>query len=209
MISRWLPLACLLLLSGCLSIGGEKKELAVYAPLPAVTPDAVWPRVGWSLAIAEPQSSTALDSPGIGVRPRPGQLQVYAGAVWSDSAPALLHQAMVQGFADSRRFAAVASTSQGVATDRRLELEVRQFEAVYTDGQPAPTVVIAVRAMLVETRSQRVLATQALNVALPAPGPALTEVVPVFEQALGQLAGQLIGWTLSIDGSTARAPARD
>lgn len=208
MIVRFSAFLSLLLLTGCLSIGGEKTELAVYAPLPEIKPDADWPSVDWSLAIAEPQSSTALDSPGIGVRPRPGQLQVYAGAVWSDSAPALLHQAMVQAFDDSGRFAAIASTTQGISTDRRLELEIRQFEAIYADRKTPPNVVIAVRAMLVDVRSQRMLATRSLKVSLPAQGTSLPEVVPVFEQALGQLAGELIGWSLEIRGA-GRHPAAD
>ena len=208
MIVRFSAFLSLLLLTGCLSIGGEKTELAVYAPLPAIKPDTDWPSVDWSLAIAEPQSSTALDSPGIGVRPRPGQLQVYAGAVWSDSAPALLHQAMVQAFDDSGRFAAIASTTQGISTDRRLELEIRQFEAIYADRKTPPNVVIAVRAMLVDVRSQRMLATRSLKVSLPAQGTSLPEVVPVFEQALGQLAGELIGWSLEIRGA-GRHPAAD
>lgn len=194
------------LLVGCFSIGGEKAELTVYAPLPVVAKQDSWPTVDWSLAIAEPSSSTALDSPQIAVRPKPGQLQVYAGAVWSDSAPALLQSTLVRAFSAADVFDGVALQQAGIGSDRLLQLDIVQFEAVYTERGEPPQVVLAVNATLVDSRRLRPLASRSFRVVREAPGEKLREVMPVFEQALADLAGEMIGWSLAAPSSAPPAP---
>jgi len=87
-----------LLLSGCLSLGGG--HAVIYSPQAKVAAHADWPAVAWSLVIDKPLASDALDSSSIAVRPAPGELQAYADAQWSDPAPDMLQTTLVQAFED-------------------------------------------------------------------------------------------------------------
>lgn len=190
-----------LLLAGCVHIGRDRPELTIYAPQVAITVDPAWPRLPLTLAIAEPQSSTALDSPRIAVRPGPGRLQVYAGVAWSDRAPALVQAALVDAFDQSGRFAAVTRPTGELATDLRLDLELRQFEAVYAEGASTPRVTLVLQATLVDARRGRVLATRALRVEEAAENSRLTSVIPRFEAALSAAGQTLVPWVLEAAGT--------
>jgi len=190
-----------LLLAGCVHIGRDRPELTIYAPQVAITVDPTWPRSPLTLAIAEPQSSTALDSPRIAVRPGPGRLQVYAGVAWSDRAPALVQAALVDAFDQSGRFAAVTRPTGELATDLRLDLELRQFEAVYAEGAKAPRVILVLQATLVDTRRGRVLATRPLRIEEAAGSSELASVIPRFEAALSAAGQALVPWVLEAAGA--------
>lgn len=196
---RWrslLALLAALLLTGCISIGRDRPELTIYAPQVAITVDPAWPRLPLTLAIAEPQSSTALDSPRIAVRPGPDRLQVYAGVAWSDRAPALVQAALIDAFDQSGRFAAVTRPTGELASDLRLDLELRQFEAVYAEGASTPRVTLVLQATLVDARRGRVLATRALRVEEAAGSSKLASVIPGFEAALSAAGQALVPWVL-------------
>jgi ABC-type uncharacterized transport system, auxiliary component len=105
-----------LALGGCSLLGGgrNKDPITIYAPDARISADPSWPTVQWQLAIAKPSASRLLDSPRIAVRPTPGELEVYRGATWSQPAPDLLEGALLRGFEDSGRIAAVARTATGI-----------------------------------------------------------------------------------------------
>ena len=186
----------LLALPGCISIGGDRAELKVYAPQVVLSADAAWPRTQRTLAIAEPNASTALDSVRIAVRPTPSQLQVYAGATWSDHAPTLVQSALVDALGASERFRAVVRPTDGVSTDLLLRLDLRHFEAVYDNGAKTPTVVVELHATLVDQRGLSVLGSRRIRVEQPSDGEKLPAVVDAFEAALGQTAAALAPWVL-------------
>jgi cholesterol transport system auxiliary component len=54
-----------------------------------------------------------------------------------------------------------------------------------------------VNAKLVRNLDQSVLASRTFSVAQPAAGTEIAQVVPAFDQALVQLTGQIVGWTLT------------
>jgi cholesterol transport system auxiliary component len=197
-----LPLIAALALAGCLSIG-DRAELAVYAPTVVLAVAEDTPRLERTLAIAEPSASNALDTTRIAVRPAPGRLQVYAGAIWSDTAPALVQAALVDALGGSGRFQAVVRPTDGVATDLLLRLDLRQFEAVYAEGAQHPTVIVDLHATLVDPRGRRVAASRRFRAEQPAVDEALDDVVPAFEAALGEIASTLLPWVLEHGTDTA------
>lgn len=204
-----LLLSIALALAGCVSIG-DKAELAVYAPSITVTADAAWPRTSSTLAIGEPNASAMLDGNRIAVRPTPAQLQVYSGAIWSDSAPDLVQATLIGAFAQGGHFAAVVRPTDGVGTDLLLRLDLRHFEAIYVDGADAPSVVVEMQATLVDQQRQRVVASRRFRAERPADGEKLPQVVPAFEAALGEVATAMLPWVLEgapRDVSPPRSPA--
>lgn len=193
-----MALATTVALAGCVSIG-DRAELTVYAPEVVIAVDEGLPALDRTLAISEPNASTMLDSNRIAVRPRPSTLQVYGGAVWSDTAPALVQAALVDAFGESGRFRAVVRPTDSVGADRMLRLDLRHFEAVYDDGAKAPTVVVELQATLIDQRRHRVLASRRFRAEQTAGREKLEQVVPAFESALGEVATAMLPWVLEND----------
>jgi cholesterol transport system auxiliary component len=190
-----LPVALAALISGCVSIG-EKAELTVYAPVIDIVANEAWPRIERTLAISEPNASRMLDSNRIAVRPSPSTLQVYGGAVWSDSAPALVQAALINAFAQGEHFRAVVRPTDSVSADLQLRLDLRHFEAVYAEDVKQPTVVIELQATLLDQRAQRVIGSRRFRAEQPAEREKLEHVVPAFETALGEVTAAMMPWVL-------------
>lgn len=190
-----LPLALAASLAGCLSLG-DKAELVVYAPQVAISADASWPSLDRTLAIAEPNASTLLDSNRIAVRPKPATLQVYSGAIWADRAPELVQSALVASFADHDRFRAVLRPTDGLGADLLLRLDLRHFEAVYAEDAKTPTVLVDLQATLVDQRTHRVIGSRRFRSEQASEREKLPVVVPAFEAALGEVATAMMPWVL-------------
>ncbi len=187
-----------LALGGCSLLGGgrNKDPITIYAPDARISADPSWPTVQWQLAIAKPSASRLLDSPRIAVRPTPGELEVYRGATWSQPAPDLLEGALLRGFEDSGRIAAVARTATGIRPDYKLALDLRRFEADYQGGS-TPVATIELNAKLIHSTDQRVVASQSFTQVQPARSTAVADVANAFEQVMQAMGSELIGWTLA------------
>lgn len=183
------------LLAGCVSLG-DKPVLTVYAPQVALPAGEALPRLDASLAIAEPNASTLLDSNRIAVRPEPSRLQVYAGAVWADAAPALVQAVLVDALGEGEHFRAVVRPSDNVGTEYLLRLDLRHFEVAFPESRKAGVAQVELQATLVEQRRQRVLASRRFRAEAPAGRGRLPEAVPAFEAALSEVGGELRAWVL-------------
>src|SRR5690349_11316297 len=104
----WAVALATLLLGGCALVGGEKEPVKVFAPVPSVEADASWPAADWQLAIPRPHASGMIEGRRIAVRPVPGELQVYKGAMWASEPAEQLRDAVLRTLEDSGRIAAVA-----------------------------------------------------------------------------------------------------
>lgn len=185
----------LLALSGC-GLIPAKEPLALYAPSAKVAPDAAWPTVGWQLQIPRPLASELVDSPRIVVRPTPGELQVYKGAVWAQPAPDLVQAALLHAFEDSGRIGGVARGGSGVAGDYDLLLDLRRFESDYA-GAAAPRAEVEITAKLIAARGNLVVGSRTFHRSAPAGGTGVGAVTQAFDAALGAALGDIVGWTLA------------
>lgn len=207
-ILRWAWASALLLsLGGCALLSAGKGDGATqYAPDPRVQAEAGWPTVGWSLTVAQPTASRAIDSARIAVRPTPQELQVYKGAQWAKRPSEMLEDAVLRALEDSGRIGVVSRQGTGIATDYRLVLDVRRFESDYASGQPAAT--IEVRAKLLRGTAPDVVASRTFLQAVPARDTAIPTVVGAFETALAGMARDLAGWTLATGATADSTPTR-
>lgn len=200
-----LVLAALAVLSGCSLLGGGKRDpVTIYSPQVQVQPDPSWPQVDWQLAITKPSAARLVDSPRISVRPVPGELQVYRGAVWAQTPTDLLEGAVLRALEDSGRIPAVGRVATGLRADYRLAMDVRRFEADYSSGGPAATIEVA--AKLLHNTDQRVVAARTFEQARPAATTDIDSVAAAFEQALGTLTTEIAGWTLAQGQADAERP---
>jgi len=182
-------------LAACSSLlNVQRTPFTIYSPkLAAPAQDATAARVDWQLAVETPLASDALDTVRIVVMPSPGVIEVYPGARWSDSAPALLRNLIVQGFEASHRITGVGSSASGLRADYALGIALHDFQLEMGGGAHA---VVRLQARLLDYTTNRVLAAQAFSVETPAQGSDAAAAFAAFEAALNQLVPQLVDWSL-------------
>ena len=189
-----LLLACVL--AGCSILGGSKTPSTIYAPDPRVQADPSWPSVGWQLSLAPPTSSRMVDSQRIAVRPTPGEIQVYKGAVWAKTPSEQITDTVLRALEDSGKIPAVARQGSGVAADYKLVMDMRRYEADYA-GAAVPSATIEVNAKLLHAPDQDIVASRTFLQAVPAAGTDVASVAQAFDQALGTIGHDMAGWILA------------
>ena len=191
-----LLLALALPLAGCAVLSGPQRDpVTLYAPQLAAQPDPSWPRAEWQLAIAPPSGSGHVDGSRIGVRPVPGELQVYRGAAWAQPATDMVEASVLRVLEDSGKLAGVGRLATGLRADYRLLMDVRRFEADYRGGS-LPAATLETSATLLDTSRQRSAAHHTFTRVQPAAATDVASVAHAFDQALAAVATDIAGWTL-------------
>ena len=188
-------LSLALVLGGCSILGGPKEAVTIYAPQVRVAADAAWPQADWQLSIGQPNTPRMVDSVRIAVRPVPGEMQVYKGAIWAREPDEQLQDALLRTLEESGRIASVVRQGSGIAADYRLELDLRRYEADYA-GAAVPAATIEANAKLVHAGDRAVVASRTFLQATPASGTDTALVAEAFGQALAAIAHDIAGWTL-------------
>ncbi|WP_043237534.1 ABC-type transport auxiliary lipoprotein family protein [Stutzerimonas azotifigens] len=188
---RLLALGLLAALSAC-SLLPEAEAVRVFGlPEPAIARQAAGPAPDGVLRVDTPLASRMLSGPRIAVVPQGSQISSYAGARWSDAAPRLLRDQLIEALRQSGRVASVVSEESNLAADRVLVSDLRAFQARYVDGRPE--VLIRLEAQLADGNRQ-VLASRQFEVRQPSEGEAVEEVVVAFGQASDRLGQALVDW---------------
>jgi cholesterol transport system auxiliary component len=113
----------------------------------------------------------------------------------------MLQTALVEGFEDSGRIAAVGRFGGGNRGDFGLLLEVRAFETVYAGDKPEA--VIEAQASLLRLRGGRgVVASKRFRQGVPGASADVDSVVAAFGQAMSAISTDVVGWTL-VEGERA------
>ena len=187
-------LTALGLLGGCSILPTASPQQVYLLPSHNSAPSA-GAAVDWSLRINQPQASQALDNPRIAVLPQGNLISSYAGSRWSDPAPRLLRNHLLNAFQNDGRVRALSSDDDNLQADFSLGGELQAFQSEYQNG--AVSVVLRLQARLIDSRSQRIIASQRFEVRQPVSDPQVPAVVVAFGQASDQLAAQVLQWTLT------------
>lgn len=148
-----------------------------------------------SLRIVTPDAARTLDSTRIAVVPEGNIITSYQGARWSDSAPRLLRDRLLDAFRTDARFAALSSDDAQLQADLELTGDLRAFQSEYVHG--VPVVVIRYDAQLVQGRSQKIMATHRFDIRQPVVGKDVPQVVTAFGLATDRLAAQVLSWVIA------------
>jgi len=194
-LPRLVLLGLLVALSAC-SILPESEPLRIYL-LPTTTSpqQAREPALQHALRINTPQASRILSSPRIAVVPQGNQISAYGGARWSDAAPVLLRDRLIEAFQRDGRMPSVSNEDVNLYADLSLHSDLRAFQSVYIDDKPV--VVITLDARLVSRNDQHTLANRRFEVRQPSADPSVESVVEAFGKASDRLSGEILEWTLS------------
>ncbi len=184
------------LLSACgLDLPGQGPPPRLFRLSPKSTFAQELPRVDWQLVIEKPLAPTSLNTTRIPLQRLAVELEYYARANWTDLAPAMVHTLVVESFENSAKIVAVGRESLGLRADFVLKLELREFQAEYTDlGQPVAHVRI--NAKLVKMPQRAIVGSERFDATVPAASDTMDAIIAAFDDALGTALKRLVGWTL-------------
>lgn len=187
---------CVLSVVGACSILPEAQVRDSYRlpvsrlPSPAAQPVPV----DGSLQVATPDSGHLLDSQRILVIRHDNQINVYKGAQWSEPAPVLVRDRILDAFRTDGRIKSVTNDATSVTSDIELHSDLRSFQVEYRESRPI--VQVQLDASLVATAVRRIVATHSFSIELPAKGEQVPDIVEAFGAATDQLAQKVVDWTL-------------
>ena len=149
---------------------------------------------GPALRIARPVAHGVLAGKRMVVMPQADRQQVYQGAVWSDPAPHMLRQRLLDAFLADGRLPWV-DTDEGPAAqvDYLLASQLRSFHSAYQNGQPVA--LIRMDAQIVDTRSNRIIASRSFTAEQATASKAIPDVVQALGQASDRVAKEMVDWT--------------
>lgn len=192
--ARWVAIGAALLLQAC-TILPKAEPLDVYLlPASALAAAPAAQAVPWSLRIARPAAGVHLSGQRIVVVPEDNRVSVYKGAGWSDPAPVLVRNRLLDAFRADGRIAALSSDDRQLQADFELDSDLRAFHSEYRDGRPEA--VVRLDARLVHTASRRIVASRSFELRAPASDVAVPAVVQAFGAAGDRLAVEVVDWSL-------------
>ncbi|CRM75819.1 membrane integrity-associated transporter subunit PqiC [Pseudomonas sp. Wu6] len=169
-------------------------RLASTQPVSQGTP------VSWSLRVTKAQTSEFLDSPRIAVVPNGDLISSYAHSRWSDPAPVLLRNRLLDGFQRDGRVTLLSTDETNLQADYELGGQLQAFQSEYHGT--AVEVVIRLDARLVRGSDQRIIASRRFEVRQKVGDTKVPAVVAAFGQAGDQLNRQVVDWVVA-QGNTA------
>ncbi len=178
-------------------IPGTGEPLKLYTLTPKSTYGGDLPKVAWQLVVEMPIAPAGINTNRIALAHSPITLDYFAGATWTDSAPALVQTLLVESFENTGRIVAVGRESVGLRPDYVLKLELREFQAEYAAPQAPPTVHIRLIAKLVRMPEREIVAAHMAERLQLAAANTLDGVVAAFDEALGPVLKQIVVWTLT------------
>lgn len=129
-----LVLTAFILLTGC-SILPKAEPSDIYRlPASQASASAGTP-VSWSLRLASPQASEVLNSPKIAVIPQGNLFSSYAASRWSDPAPVLLRNRLLDGFAQDGRVRLLSVADSNLQADLELGGQLQAFQTEYQGSE--------------------------------------------------------------------------
>ena len=190
-----LALSAVLALTSACSILPKGEPLDIYR-LPVGQAAATAPSQAepWSLQLLKPQASDALNSARIAVIPQGNLISSYKASRWSDPAPILLRNRLLDGFQRDGRVQLLSTDDSNLQTDLALGGDLQAFQTEYQGS--AAQVVIRLDARLIRGNDQKILASRRFEVRQPLTETAVPAVVTGFGQAGDALTRQVVDWAV-------------
>lgn len=202
---KWLAMAtaalALTATGGCSILTALPKvnePLDLYTLTPKTTFDADLPTVTWQLIVEQPIAAGGLDTARIALQRTPYTLEYFAKASWTDNAPSMIQTLLVASFEGTGKIVSVGRESIGLRPDYLLKTELREFQAVYYDGDgKIPRVVVRINAKVVEMPDRRIIASRTILKEEKAAGSDFKDIIDAFDIALGRALKEIVQFTLT------------
>lgn len=176
------------LLAGC--FGPVKMKPQKTYLLETVNPNTIHAKqIPVTLLVTMPVAEAGYDSSQMAYIKKPYRIQYYTQHQWVDSPGKMLLPLMVQSLTQTRHFKNVVAPPYTGALN--LRLDTRVVELVQDFTQKPSLVHLKVRAQLVDTYTQKVIASRLFVVTKPAPSENAYGQVQAANQAVSDFLGQL------------------
>lgn len=187
-----LLLACLL--SAC-SLLPTSEQVQIYR-LPTVTSAHNQAEtLNWSLRLMTPHTNQTLDSVRIAVIPEGNLITNYKGIRWSERAPVLLRDRLLDAFQTDGRLQTITSDTSTFNVDVELTSELSAFQSEYRNGKPEIRIILDMH--LVNSQSQQVIASHRFDVRQSSKNSDAKSVVQAFGLACDSLSRGVVDWTIN------------
>ncbi|MBI1263052.1 MAG: hypothetical protein GC184_15145 [Rhizobiales bacterium] len=138
----------------------------------------------------------AIDTARIVYQPAPTEVKYYAAARWSDTAPSMIHDLMVEALDHSAQALVMGNRSLALSSDYELVGDIRQFGArPKADGSTEVDVVLAAR--LVRSSDRAIISSRSFQSVVASEGRGMEPVIAAFNQALQTNLADMTGWVLA------------
>ena len=198
MIQRRLFLigASALTLSAC---GGNligPPDAGLIYPVRPTFPAGSGEKVSWALSILRPEVPGALDTDRIALTQADGTMDFYAKATYPDRLPAVVQQALLDGFEATGRIDAVAQEQEALHADYNLLVEVKDFSAHYSQPDGIPGVTVSLIAKLTTAHGRAIVSSFNANQTATASANSAGAASQALQQALGAAVTAIVNWAL-------------
>lgn len=206
--SRLAVLAALSSLTACASFlpGGGGPPVTLYGlqtPAGFAASDAG--AADWQMMVEEPVAERALDTDRIAIYTGGNAIQYFPAARWSDRAPRVVQDLMVESFEEAGYRLNAGRQTAGVRPDRVLVTELRGFEArmpeTGNDAGAAPDAVFRLSARLISLDGRRILGARSFEAREAAASDGVADVVRALDAASQAAMRELVAWAVMTAGA--------
>ena len=195
-ILRTVSLTLLLMIAACSLGPTETTAPRSYFLNPEISwknPHGSGERIGASvLLITQPKAQAGFDTARMAYLLRPYEVNHYAFNQWADTPARLLHQVLVENLDKTGSWRAVLQTPGIVTAEYRLDCDNLILEQQFF-ANPS-RIRLALRAQLIETKKQSILASRYFELLEPAPSEDAYGGVLAANQASAKLLTQMAEW---------------
>ncbi|MEX0810333.1 MAG: ABC-type transport auxiliary lipoprotein family protein [Dongiaceae bacterium] len=184
------------MVAGCGIFPEVNDPIELYTLTPKSSfPDNL-PVVDWQLVVEAPTAPAGTDTARIALSRTPFTLEYFAKVGWTDRAPEMVQTLLIESFESTGKIVGVGMESIGLRADYLLKTDLREFQAVYEEGNEIPSVLVRVSALLIRMPQRRIHASLAPEARVTAAGTGFTDVISAFDDALGTVLRDIVTFTL-------------
>jgi cholesterol transport system auxiliary component len=185
-------------LAGCqaaLDLVVDREPPQLYTLTPKSTFETDLPQADWQLLVEPPEAAAGLDSVRIALASSPVTLEYYADVQWTTRAPEMVQTLLIESFENTGKIVSIGRETAALRADYILKTELREFQAE-TQAAGPPQVRVHVNTKLVRMPQRVIVAGSNFIKVSPAADDKFTSVIQAFDDALGAVMKQTVGWTL-------------
>lgn len=182
------------LVSAC-SLLPASEQVQIYR-LPTVTSAHTQAeKLNWSLRLMTPHANQTLDSVRIAVIPEGDLITNYKGIRWSERAPILLRDRLLDAFQTDGRLQTITSDTSTFNVDVELTSELSAFQSEYRNGKPEIRIILDMH--LVNSQSQQVVTSHRFDIHQSSKNSDAKSVIQAFGLACDSLSREVVDWTIN------------
>jgi len=182
-------------LAGCSTLTAAPPSL--YVLQPKTTYDTNLPTVGYQLVVQVPDAPQSLDTARVALARSPTTIDYFANAAWTDRAPVMVQDLLVESFENTRKIVSVGRDTTGLRADYVLLTDLRDFEARYYEGTDKPPQVrVRITAKLIKMPEREIIGGLDAVKTSDAEKNDIDSIVAAYGEATGNAMKMIVQWTL-------------